>query len=69
MSSKRLLRKRQCGDKVKYSDQTEAVAAIISFRRRNSIYLKSYKCSFCGTWHIGHTKRSLKFYVDNTLLQ
>jgi len=49
------LRRKQCGNKIKYADQTAAVAAIIGLEKKKSAFLlRSYKCKFCKKWHIGN---------------
>jgi hypothetical protein len=65
MASKRGIKRREqrksCGDKVKYNDQTSAVAALISIKSRTKDYsIGTYKCKFCGSWHIGHTPNKVK---------
>lgn len=56
MTSKRQLRRRECGSKVRYATQPEAEAEI---RGR---HLHPYKCPWCGKFHLGHmtgkTKRA-----------
>lgn len=57
MASKRAVRRKQCDGKVRHP--TQAVAANA---RRALIKAKgwtgtinTYRCPFCGGWHIGHT--------------
>jgi len=55
MASKRRVRRRTCGDKQAFSQQGEAVAFLISYKRRTAEYnIRTYKCPFCHQWHIGH---------------
>lgn len=55
MSSKRRIRRRACAGKQRHETQTEAVAHIIHLRQSfPAERLRSYKCRFCGGWHVGH---------------
>lgn len=57
MSSLRKKKRRQCLRKIKYSNQTQAVAALISMKR-DKIWNNhhTYKCNFGNHWHIGRSK-------------
>lgn len=56
MSSKRRLRRKQCGSKTKFEAPEHGQKAIANMRRRNTLlaYVVVYKCQFCGKYHIGH---------------
>ncbi len=55
MGSKRRLRRNSCEGKRQYATQTEAVAAMLSFRKRfHDPNLAIYKCRFGDHWHFGH---------------
>lgn len=59
MSSKRAKRRRSCEGKRSYSNQTEAVAVIIRMKKDKVYFdnrLHSYKCPFCGQFHLGRRK-------------
>lgn len=58
MSSKRRIRRKQCGKKIRYVTQEEAKAAMGSMFRRCGYpgAMNIYHCKFCGGWHIGHRK-------------
>ncbi|ENC2022835.1 hypothetical protein ABKE32_000460 [Escherichia albertii] len=56
MSSKRNLRRKQCGAKIRYASAEEAVAAIRILHRKKGHqgHIHNYRCPFCHGWHIGH---------------
>jgi hypothetical protein len=59
MSSKRRIRRNKCTSKVRHADQHSAGAAIAKLAKRMGGmlgYMQTYKCQFCGGWHIGHAK-------------
>lgn len=58
MSSKRRIRKSQCGQKKKYRDQTEAYAALSSLYRREGYVGQVYRCRWCGSYHLGRKASS-----------
>jgi predicted RNA-binding Zn-ribbon protein involved in translation (DUF1610 family) len=55
MASKRHIRRRACGTKRAYPDQTAAVRAIIVFNRSGD-QLVSYRCPHCGSWHLARRR-------------
>lgn len=54
MSSKRAVRRKACGGKVRYSTEHAAVCAMIKI---SSLGLAVYKCPFCGSYHVGHMNK------------
>lgn len=56
MASKRRLRRRSCESKIKHADQTAAVAHL----RHLGAQYKTYKCKFCGGWHVGRPNKKIK---------
>jgi lipopolysaccharide biosynthesis regulator YciM len=48
MASKRRIRRKACGSKVKYS--TDNLAKRAAYLTQ----MHAYKCPFCKQWHIGH---------------
>lgn len=56
MASKRALRRKDCKGKVRFADQTAAVAAMISLKcKGDDSNIRSYRCrKGCKGWHIGH---------------
>lgn len=57
MSSKRRIRRNACTRKVRHATQEGARVAIkVMVKRMGGMlgYMQSYKCQFCGGWHIGH---------------
>ena len=65
MSSKRRVRKKECGDKDKNETFAEAnaLAKKQSFKRNTRI--NAYKCKWCGKFHIGHTDYGTKMAIIN----
>ena len=59
MSSKRRLRRRSCGIKVRHKTAQKAYVQIISLRRSGkcSGSLAVYHCKFCGGWHVGRLNK------------
>ena len=53
----------ECAGKEVHASEAaaEAVLALIKRSRtaRRACWLNSYCCSFCGSWHLGHTRRAL----------
>lgn len=60
MASKRRIRRKSCDGKIKFEDESAAVAAAIAYRRNLGHWMNTYKCRFCGKWHIGHPRGSGK---------
>lgn len=61
MSSKRRIRRNACTRKVRHADSQGAAIAIKQLAKRMGGMLglmQSYKCQFCGGWHIGHARKS-----------
>ncbi|MFV0678969.1 hypothetical protein [Ottowia sp.] len=59
MSSKRRIRRNQCGRKARHPSEAGAKVAIAKLRRAygGAIgYLNAYKCPHCGAWHVGHAR-------------
>lgn len=54
MASKRRIRRNSCTGKQRHDTQTEAVKHCISYLRRCGGLMHTYKCRFCGAWHVGH---------------
>ena len=52
MASKRAIRRKQCGEKVKYQTETEAARVIRGPLK--GMGMGWYRCHFCQFWHIGH---------------
>lgn len=58
MSSKRAIRRRTCGQKVRHRGVAAAYAHIRALDRAgNGGGLQVYHCPFCRGWHIGHSAR------------
>ncbi len=58
MSSKRRIRRRSCGRKVRHADEVTAwrhIRALI--RHKGERGLQGYRCPFCNGWHVGHGVR------------
>ena len=54
MSSKRKVRLRQCGHKVKHSDEREAWGHARHLYEKDGARMSVYKCRWCGGYHVGH---------------
>ena len=54
MSSKRAIRRRECGRKRSYPTLSCAFKAVVEYARRYGAQLSPYPCRFCNKWHIGH---------------
>jgi hypothetical protein len=61
MSSKRKLRRKECGEKIKHV--TLASAQIhVRFLRTKGEDVRAYGCRICGGWHVGHKPSKVKSY-------
>lgn len=62
MASKRRIRRKVCGRKVRYATQADAQAAIITLTRSKGWlgYMVPYRCQFCGGFHFGHPPRRVR---------
>lgn len=64
MSSKRRIRRSQCGRKVRHPDEATARRAIHKLRLAYGDaplgYMNAYRCPHCGGWHIGHAHPGAK---------
>lgn len=60
MASKRRIRRKACGDKIRYETMQKAIDALTSAKRRGIVksrttdHLNAYRCGFCGGYHWGH---------------
>lgn len=56
MSSKRRIRRKVCGKKVRHASHEDALNHIGDLRRKGKAYnyMVPYKCPFCGGFHVGH---------------
>lgn len=54
MTSKRRLRRRQCGHKTRYANETAAQSAAHGLHNKDGANMAAYRCSWCGKWHVGH---------------
>lgn len=56
MASKRHIRRKVCGGKVRHTSSNAAYAAINALRRNCRVNgrMNAYRCRFCKGWHIGH---------------
>ena len=58
MASKRRLRRKQCGNKVRHATEEAAMKHYAALRfNKGELGLKVYHCRFCRKWHVGHWKR------------
>jgi hypothetical protein len=54
MSSKRLVRRKQCAGKIKHATEQAAITAMI---HTPGTGLAVYRCKFCGSYHVGHMNK------------
>ena len=57
MASKRGLRRRQCGNKLKLTKEEAIKKAWKMGLDRPGQSFDGYKCMMCGSWHVGHRTR------------
>lgn len=58
MASKRRLRRNACGNKRRFTSSAEAFRMGKLVQRRQGQQfgrICSYRCSYCGAWHWGHS--------------
>lgn len=60
MSSKRNLRRKECGKKVRFNTHELACKSLWKIKRRNT-EASVYHCKWCNGWHIGHYKMETGF--------
>ena len=63
MSSKRRIRRNQCGRKVRHADEAAARRAIWKLAQAYGGglgYMNAYRCPHCSGWHIGHANARSK---------
>lgn len=65
MASKRRVRRRQCGGKIRHENEARAVAAMFNTRASDGA-LHVYRCGMCGGWHVGHKKQRNRRGVKRT---
>jgi hypothetical protein len=57
MASKRQVKARSCGGKVRFESQARAKSAVTSLmQNRLEVRIHEYRCKYCRLWHIGHRK-------------
>jgi len=54
MASKRRLRRKACGAKLRFNSHEEA---LIFLQERHLRGMAPYPCGFCGHYHVGHPNR------------
>lgn len=60
MSSKRAVRRRECGGKKQYATMAEAVKACYQYQMDFGGWVRAYRCKFCHQFHIGHPNAKIK---------
>jgi len=69
MSSKRAIRRRMCGDKVRFASLQEALSA----RRDMAVngvdvtHLNAYRCRHCRSFHLGHMPSGILYQIRQRL--
>ena len=64
MASKRHIRRRSCGGKVKHATKTGALIALHKTKKYALGRMHAYKCSFCSGWHVGHTPKQVAQIIE-----
>lgn len=67
MASKRRLRRKACGNKVKHATHDEAILVAHKTARKYKQRLSAYKCKYCGSYHVGHTPKEVKQFTRNPI--
>lgn len=60
MASKRALKRKQCGDKHRFNSVHDANQAAGRASQKSDSWISSYKCRFCGYFHIGHPPKYIR---------
>lgn len=67
MASKRRLRRKACGSKVKHATHEAAQIAAHKSAKKFKQRLSAYKCQYCGCYHVGHTPKAVKQFTRNPI--
>ena len=54
MASKRHVRRKACGHKVRHASAGDALKHLRALRAEGGRNLETYRCRFCRQWHVGH---------------
>lgn len=60
MSSLRRLRRRSCGNKIRYATLSLASEAAKLLSARGELWMGAYRCRFCKQYHIGHMPKAVR---------
>lgn len=61
MASLRAVRRRVCGRKRRFDREADAALSARRLRRATTgEWIGTYRCSFCGGWHVGHKPKDLR---------
>lgn len=60
MSSKRARRRKSCEGKKAHETEASAHGAVLALRKQGHQYVNSYRCAFCGKFHIGHQPKQIR---------
>jgi hypothetical protein len=60
MASKRHIRRKSCGDKVRHRSEAAAMAESRRLYKKHGGFIQAYKCKHCGSWHCGHWRTGTK---------
>lgn len=62
MASKRRIRRKECGSKIRYATVELANAFIHSLFRlgKKQGWLSAYKCKHCNGYHVGHPNKAAR---------
>jgi cytochrome c5 len=62
MASKRHIRRKACGNKVRYDKKSAKQAAYFA-KRRTGDFIVAYHCQYCGGYHIGHVPQVVNRFL------
>lgn len=62
MASKRHIRRKQCGTKIRHKTRENADYHAYLLRRKGERIIHCYHCNFCGGWHVGHKPAKYRNY-------
>lgn len=64
MASKRHLRRKQCGTKIRHATKGGAQYHAYLLMRKGEKIIGWYYCKFCNGWHVGHKPAKLRIKPD-----
>jgi hypothetical protein len=62
MSSARGRKRKECTGKIKYDSMNQAVMVLKNLKVNDDLH--TYKCQFCGKWHLGHMTYKIRKIIE-----